>query len=278
MTLPDTLPLRVLELEALVYRAPIEHPVRAAMGTMTSRPAVVVRATAEDGTVGFGEVWCNFPTCGAEHRARLVTTFLAPLVVGARVDRTGRGVRRADPPLPPPDAPGGRAGAARPRPSQGSTSRFGIWRPRQPASPFGALLGGSGDGRLPAYASGINPDQAESQALAAREAGFRAFKLKLGFGRATDLGNLAALRKVLGPEAPIAVDSNQAWRLEEATSMAEALAEHDPLWLEEPIRGSTGPTRSGAGWRRPHRSRSQAVRICAAMKPTTEPSSWARLP
>ena len=37
-----------------------------------------------DGAVGWGETWCNFPACGAEHRAHLLETVVAPLAVGER--------------------------------------------------------------------------------------------------------------------------------------------------------------------------------------------------
>nr|WP_243463852.1 hypothetical protein [Bordetella bronchiseptica] len=47
---------------------------------MHDRPAVLVEVEDSDGAVGWGEVWCNFPACGAEHRARLVETVLAPLL------------------------------------------------------------------------------------------------------------------------------------------------------------------------------------------------------
>ncbi|MGH8723184.1 MAG: mandelate racemase/muconate lactonizing enzyme family protein, partial [Burkholderiales bacterium] len=81
MSLPGTDPLHIVSLTATVYRAPIERPVRTAFGAMTDRPAVVLQVEDRDGAIGFGEIWCNFPTCGAEHRARLVETFLAPLIL-----------------------------------------------------------------------------------------------------------------------------------------------------------------------------------------------------
>jgi len=200
-------PVRVAELRVRVYRAPVERPVRTAFGAMTDRPAVIVTAEG-GGAVGYGEIWCNFPTCGAEHRARLLQSVFRPWVAGkdwaspaqAFAELTARAHRLAL-----------QAGAP-------------LWR----------LLGGDRN-RMPAYASGINPDGAVAQAEAARAAGFRAFKLKIGFGRELDLANLAALRDRLGPDAPIAIDANQAWDLQEAIAMSEALARHAPLWLEEPI-------------------------------------------
>ncbi|HVA41827.1 MAG TPA: hypothetical protein VNF49_14255, partial [Candidatus Binataceae bacterium] len=72
---------RVRALRALVYRCPLETPVVTSFGTMRYRPMVLVRAEGDDGTVGWGEAWCNFPAVGAEHRARLIGSVLAPLVV-----------------------------------------------------------------------------------------------------------------------------------------------------------------------------------------------------
>ena len=64
--------LVIRRLQIFVYRAPIETPVMTSFGTMRDRPAVLVRIEDGDGCFGWGEVWCNYPTCGAEHRARLV--------------------------------------------------------------------------------------------------------------------------------------------------------------------------------------------------------------
>jgi L-alanine-DL-glutamate epimerase-like enolase superfamily enzyme len=240
MTLPATSPLELAELTVTVYRAPVARPVRTAFGAMNDRPAVIVRARTADGTTGYGEIWCNFPTCGAEHRARLVTSVLGPLVIGrswpspaeAFAELTRQSARLAL-----------QAGEPGPLAQAIAGIDIALWdlAAQQAGQPLWRLLGGQSDGRLPAYASGINPDQAVEQALAARAAGHRAFKLKIGFGRATDLGNLAALREALGPEAPIALDANQAWELAEAVEMSRALAAFDPLWLEEPVAADSPP-------------------------------------
>lgn len=227
-------PLEIAAVEVAVYRAPITVPVRAAMGTMTERPAVVVRAVKAGGAAGYGEVWCNFPTCGAEHRARLVETVLAPLVVGrtwrspeaAFAHMTARSHRLA--------LQGGEFGPFAQAIAGIDTALWDL-AARKAGLPLWRLLGGTGQARVPAYASGINPDGAVDQALRARELGFRAFKLKIGFGRERDVQNLRALRDALGEEAAIAVDANQAWELEEAIAMSRTLAPFAPLWLEEPL-------------------------------------------
>jgi L-alanine-DL-glutamate epimerase-like enolase superfamily enzyme len=230
--LPQTAPFRVDRLTARIYRAPVDRPVRTAFGAMTDRPAVIVRAES-GGIAGYGEVWCNFPTCGAEHRARLLESVFRPWIVGqewpspaaAFAQLSARSHRLAL-----------QAGEPGPIAQVIAGIDTALWdlAARQAGMPLWRLLGGS-QGRVPAYASGINPDRAEEQAQAARAAGFRAFKLKIGFGRELDLANLEALRALLGPDAPIAVDANQAWDLDEAIEISQTLARHAPLWLEEPI-------------------------------------------
>lgn len=73
-------------LRALVFRAPIERPIVTSFGTMLNRPMVLVRCEDADGTVGWGEVWCNFPNVGSEYRAQLVEHVFTPLVQGRAID------------------------------------------------------------------------------------------------------------------------------------------------------------------------------------------------
>jgi L-alanine-DL-glutamate epimerase-like enolase superfamily enzyme len=222
------------ELSVSVYRAPITQPVRTAFGVMTDRPAVLVRASDADGRVGIGEIWSNFPTVGAEHRARLAESLLFPRVLERRWKSPAAVFRHLTDSL---HNLGLQAGEPGPLAQVIAGLDIALWdlAARRAGQPLHRLLGGDGDGRMPAYASGINPEGTVDQAEAARAAGYLAFKLKVGFGRERDLANLEALRRHLGDAAVIAVDANQAWDLQEAISMSRALALFNPVWLEEPI-------------------------------------------
>ena len=59
----------------------VDAPVVTAFGTYHDRPVVLVRIEDRDGAFGRGEVWRNFPNFGAEHRARLLETLVAPRTV-----------------------------------------------------------------------------------------------------------------------------------------------------------------------------------------------------
>src|SRR5271168_4484338 len=78
-------PFKIRGLQAFCYRYPLAAPIVTSFGRMKDRAAVFVRVEDEDGEHGWGEVWCNFPAVGAEHRTRLINEMLAPILAGRAV-------------------------------------------------------------------------------------------------------------------------------------------------------------------------------------------------
>jgi D-galactarolactone cycloisomerase len=117
--------------------------------------------------------------------------------------------------------------------------------------PVSMLFGGALDA-IPAYAScGEIKDPAEraESALALREQGFRALKIRiLREGLADGVAAVRAVRQAVGTSMDIMVDLNQAWRMpgdiEPALDPAsvrrtvEELGEIGVLWVEEPLPGA----------------------------------------
>ena len=225
-------PIQIRKAESFVYRSPIQEPVQTSFGTMYDRPAVAVRIEDDDGTVGWGEIWCNFPSVGAEHRARLFDSVVAPILLEkswpsptvAFQELTKRlhilGIQCGE--------PGTIAQAI-------AGADIALWDllGKKLGKPLWELFGGSPV--IEAYASGINPANPEKIAEEKWAQGFRAFKLKVGFGLDRDFPNLQALRNVLGPHTKIMIDANQAWNPETAVNHILHLAPLNPFWLEEPI-------------------------------------------
>ncbi|MBU2284947.1 MAG: mandelate racemase/muconate lactonizing enzyme family protein [Gammaproteobacteria bacterium] len=234
MTPLPTDPIELAQVEALVFRYPVDTPVRTSFGIMRDRPAVFVRVTDKDGAIGWGEIWCNFPACGAEHRAALLDTVMAPLLAGRRFDGPAGAYELLTRETAVLAIQSGEPG---PMAQTIAGIDLALWDlcARRAGQPLWRYLGGT-QSRIPVYASGINPDRPEDTALARRADGYRAFKLKIGFGDERDLANVASLRKALGEDVPLMVDANQGWTLEQATNMAQRLAPFDLGWLEEPLR------------------------------------------
>ena len=75
------LSLSITSAHIVVMRAPCETPVKTSFGTMIDRPAVYLQLETSDGVKGLGEIWCNFPSCGAEHRAHLLQESILPALM-----------------------------------------------------------------------------------------------------------------------------------------------------------------------------------------------------
>ena len=117
--------------------------------------------------------------------------------------------------------------------------------------PVSMLFGGALDS-IPAYAScgEIKPpaERAES-ALALREQGFRALKIRILRERLVEgVASVRAVREAVGTSMDIMVDLNQAWRMPGDIDAAldpgsvrrtvEELGELGVLWVEEPLPGA----------------------------------------
>ncbi len=200
---------------------------------------LLLRVADGEGCSGWGEVWCNFPECGAEHRARLVETVFLPMLIGRNVESVPAvfaDLTRATEIL------AIQAGERGPIAQCIAGLDMALWdlAARRAGEPLWHLLGGS-DASLSVYASGINPGGAAALAQAKCAEGYRAFKLKVGFGEERDMANLGELRALLGAGAALMVDANQAWDLDEALAMAERMAPFALRWLEEPLRADAAP-------------------------------------
>lgn len=224
---------RIRTVQAACYRFPLSTPVVTSFGRMLNRPAVFVRVEDDDGLTGWGEVWSNFPSVGAEHRTRIVNEILAPLVEGRNIahpqdtfDQLSRKM----------DVLALQSGEPGPFAHSIAGIDLALWDlyAKRRGMALWRLLGGTTP-QIKVYASGINPTGSTVMAEAAQRRGHHGFKLKIGFNRQQDHDNLRQLRSVIG-SSMLAADANQAWSLPEALERSPALAEFDLAWLEEPLR------------------------------------------
>lgn len=108
--------------------------------------------------------------------------------------------------------------------------------------PIHHLLGGAFRDQVQAYATGLfRRDVSDHTATLVAEArgyadqGFRAMKMKVGFGPEYDIKNVAAVRRAIGDDILFAVDANCGYDRGTAIAVGQKLAENNLLWFEEPI-------------------------------------------
>ncbi|MCU1528037.1 MAG: L-fuconate dehydratase [Frondihabitans sp.] len=66
------------------------------------------------------------------------------------------------------------------------------------------------------------------------DSGYRHVKLKVGASLEDDIRRCRIAREVIGDDANLMIDANQVWDVPEAIDWVRALAEFNPLWIEEP--------------------------------------------
>lgn len=228
--------MQIERIECLVFRAPVATPVRTSFGTMHDRPAVLVRVVDTDGAEGWGEIWCNFPSVGAEHRARLLRDVVGPVALADPFSGPVELYERLSRHFAVLAIQTGEYG---PLAQVIAGLDIAVWdlAARRACLPLHVHLGAAQKlDSVAAYASGLNPDQPEKLAAMKRAQGYLAFKLKVGFGEEGDLQNLSNLRLELGADVRLMVDANQGWDGATAMRMSGLMAPHRLDWLEEPLR------------------------------------------
>ncbi|MBO0890779.1 MAG: mandelate racemase/muconate lactonizing enzyme family protein [Acidothermales bacterium] len=202
---------------------------------LTHRTCVLVELESDDGVVGHGESWVNYPAWAHEERVATLRDGVLPLVLGRHASDV-RGVQaELAATLDPLGRQWGAPGPIRQALSGVDIALWDLWG-RTTGRSIAELAGGRTRDEIAVYASSLGPSDVTRQAAACRDAGHRAVKVKVGFGRENDERALLDARNVLGDVALYA-DANQAWSLDEAVGLAAMLREHGIVWLEEPVRG-----------------------------------------
>jgi len=117
--------------------------------------------------------------------------------------------------------------------------------------PAHQLLGGAARKEIAAYATGLYrrksgdplkylPEEAAGYAAE----GFRAVKLKVGFGIAEDAAVTRAVREAIGLDVALMVDANHAYDAVAAIRLGRMIERYDIGWFEEPV-----PPEDVAGYR-----------------------------
>ena len=110
--------------------------------------------------------------------------------------------------------------------------------------PLHKLAGGKHRKRIPVYGYGmmLKREDAAShisrfaeEAIAIKDAGFKAMKMKVGLGATADVVLAQTVRQAIGSDFPFMVDANHCYTVDDAGFVGRALDELDVFWFEEPV-------------------------------------------
>jgi L-alanine-DL-glutamate epimerase-like enolase superfamily enzyme len=224
--------MTIAVVEVIGIRAPRKEVVRAGSGIspVTHSEFGIVRILTEDGLEGVGEISITAPRIGLT-LCHAADTLVGPAIVGldemrlpvvmAAIDRALMGelsapYLRAAFEMAVLDLQGKRIGC-----------------------PVFQLLGGKARDRV-ALAWGIYqkaPAEMAADARVAVEAGYAAIKLKVGRRLEEDLAAVRAVVAAIGPDVPLRLDANMAWKsVPEAVAAIDAFAAIARIaWVEQPL-------------------------------------------
>ena len=104
--------------------------------------------------------------------------------------------------------------------------------------PLASLIGQARDS-VPVYGSGgftsYSDRELEEQLARWADSGIRSVKMKVGREPARDVARLRTARSAIGADVELFVDANGAYERKEALRFADAFAEQDVRWFEEPV-------------------------------------------
>jgi len=221
--------LQISAVRAIPLTAQMQSGTRTAQGVFDAVSMVLVEVTTVDGLKGYGECLGRF---GASAYASLINGVFAPCLLGQDAFAIRRlwQLMRA--------SLSGRAGGMLVEAIAGVDIALWDLAGKAVGQPVHRLLGGMGRQRLDCYASSINwagADAMRAQTQQALDLGFKAIKVKLGQPVARAILAARAVREVVGPDFPLAVDANWAYSLDEAIRVGQALHELGYWFFEEPL-------------------------------------------
>lgn len=229
--------MKIVEVKVHPLRTPLDTPFAFSQGWVKARSATIVEVITDEGITGWGEAFAQ----GLEPpqiATAVIGSALAPLVVGQdplatevlwhRMYHASRDYGRKGSVI---------AGI--------SAIDMALWDIAGKAYgvPVHRLLGGAFRTKVQAYATGFYriSGQGEAkrlgeEAIAHYEAGFRAMKVKLGYGIQDDLAVMREIgRSLAGRGVTLMVDTNHAYGVGDAIRLGYGLAEYNLRWYEEPV-------------------------------------------
>ncbi|CAM0557452.1 D-galactarolactone cycloisomerase [Vreelandella titanicae] len=226
----------ITDIKTHVLSAPLEQPFAFSQGWVHQRTAMLVEVHTEDGLIGWGES-INHGLQPPQVAQAVVEYALKPLLIGRSVfdhevlwEEMYNHTR-----------PYGQKGAA----------LFGIaaidialWDlfGKALGQPIHRLMGGAFRREIRPYATGFYrrkdgcyPEDIVEEALRHQANGYRAMKIKTGFGVDSDIRDMRAVREAVGDDVQLMMDANCAYNVPAARRILMELEDTRVHFFEEPL-------------------------------------------
>ena len=221
--------MKIARVEVFGVAMPLVGEYKNAYTSKTALKSTVVRITADDGTVGLGNI---DPTPGYSHEDplehyRLLKTKLGPLVTGMDPTNIHALMAAMD-------------GAVKDFLDSKAAIEMACvdLTARQAGVPVYTYLGGAVKTELlvNAWIGILSPDAAAAETADWQKKGFRSAKVKVGGDIHADRDRIKAVREAVGPAFKIRIDANCGYEPDESIALAKLLEPFDLQLFEQPAK------------------------------------------
>ena len=230
--------MRIAAIRTYLLNAPTKSAFYSSQGLFSGRKSLIVEIVTEDGISGWGEGGQYGP---AEPVIACIRDAFAPRLIGA------------DPRTPAKHWESLYSsyrdfGTRGPYIEALSALDIAMWdlAGKSYGVPISTLLGGAYRDEVTAYGTGfyypadgptaVDPGRLRAEADSKLDAGFTAMKGKIGLLPVRDdMRRMEAIREAVGDDVALMVDSNHAYNLATARTVAAELGRLDFRWFEEPV-------------------------------------------
>jgi len=226
--------IKIKSLRSYYLEFPLINPVITSFGVMKTRPCIIVELEDFNQNIGYGEVWCNFPSDGASYRFNLLNSLYLDNIIGLKFSNPYKLIDKITDKFKTLFVQSGDIGSFD---NINSGLDCALWDlfAKTKKIPLNKLLNADSPKHISVYASGINPSDSFEKIGVARSMGIKAFKVKIGFNHSLDMDLLRSLDDYVANDEILMLDANQGWSIDEASKYLKILENYNFSWIEEPI-------------------------------------------
>ncbi len=204
---------------------------------MKSRPGLIIELSDDNGNIGLGEIWCNFPSNSASYKFQLFKDIFANKLLNKNINEPGSILTIFDD-IKTIFIQADELGIFN---SILSALNCAIWDlfAQKKKLPLNKLINKNSKNKMKVYASGINPSDSLKSINLGRKKGIKAFKFKIGFNNTLDLNFIKKINNNISIDEFYMFDVNQGWKINDAKKFINKLSKFSIHWVEEPISALT---------------------------------------
>lgn len=228
--------MKITDIAIHILSTPLSEPFAFSQGWVTKRSTMIVEISTDEGITGWGESLCH-GLQPPEVAGAIVEYSLKPLIIG----KDPFDVEVLWETMYNHTRPYGQGGAVL---NAMSSVDIALWDLIGKAlnKPIYKLLGGAYRLEVVPYATGFYrvagksyPEAAVEEAHQHLEKGFKAMKLKTGFGVEEDITYIMTVREAIDPDIKLMVDANCAYNSSTARKILYEVEPAKLYWFEEPL-------------------------------------------